>query len=113
MRLTSSWLPIAMPTLPCPLRRLCLPDEAAPARAPAAGEHADHREDLGVRDLLAQPGEMAAGDVAGLVRDDADDLVRRLGIHEGADIDEDLLAVGDEGVEGAVVDEDDLRRRWR
>ena len=29
-------------------------------------------------------------------------------IHQGAGIDEDALAVGDEGVEGAVVDDDDL-----
>ena len=67
-----------------------VPDEAAPGEGAGRGEHADHREDLGVGDLLAQPGEMAAGDVAGLVRDDADDLVRRVGVHEGADVDEDF-----------------------
>ena len=65
---------------------------------------------LRLGDLLAQAGEMAAGDMAGFVGEHADDLVRRLGVHERADIDEDLLPVGHEGVEGAVVDEDDLGR---
>ena len=51
---------------------------------------------------------MPAGDVAGLVREHADDLVRRLRIHQRAGIDEDAAAVGHEGVEGALVDDDDL-----
>ena len=50
---------------------------------------------------------MAAGDMAGFVRQHADDLVRRLRIHQRAGIDEDALGVDDEGVEGAVVDDDD------
>ncbi len=63
---------------------------------------------VALRDLLAQARQMAAGDVAGLVREHADDLVRRLRVHQRAGIDEDAAAVGDEGVEGAVVDDDDL-----
>ncbi len=38
----------------------------------------------------------------------ADHLVRRIRIHQRAGIDEDAAAVGDEGVEGPVVDDDDL-----
>ena len=63
---------------------------------------------LGIGELLAQLRQMAAGDVAGLVREHADDLVRRLGFEQRAGIDEDVPAVHDEGVEGAVVDDDDL-----
>ena len=63
---------------------------------------------LRVRELLAQPRQMAAGDVAGLVRQHADDLVRRLRVDQRAGIDEDAAAVSDEGIEGAVVDDDDL-----
>ena len=51
---------------------------------------------------------MAAGEMAGLVREHADDLVRRLGVEQRAGIDEDVAAVHDEGVEGAVVEDDDL-----
>ena len=75
-----------------------------------AGQHADDGEDLRIRHLLPEPREVPAGDVARLMGEDADDLVRRLGVHERADIDEDLLAVRHEGVEGAVVDQDDLGR---
>ena len=38
----------------------------------------------------------------------ADDLVRRLGIEQRAGVDEDVAAVHHEGVEAAVVDDDDL-----
>ena len=60
------------------------------------------------RELLAQARQMAAGDVAGFVREHADDLVRRLRVHQRAGIDEDAPAVRHEGVERAVVDDDDL-----
>ena len=63
---------------------------------------------LRIGELLAQLRQMAAGDMAGLVREHADDLVRRLGIDQRAGIDEDVAAVDDEGVEGAVVDDDDV-----
>jgi hypothetical protein len=50
---------------------------------------------------------MAAGKVAGFVREHADDFVRRAGVEQCAGIDEDMAAVHDEGVEGAVVEDDD------
>ena len=53
---------------------------------------------------------MPADDVAGLVGDHSDDLVRRLGVHQRADVEEHATAIGHEGVEGAVPDENDLDR---
>ena len=53
---------------------------------------------------------MPARDVAGFVRDDADDLVRRLGVDQRAGVDEHAPAVGDERVEAAVAQDDDLDR---
>ena len=50
---------------------------------------------------------MAARKVSGLVREHADDLVRRLGIEKCAGIDEDVPAIHDKGVERAVVEDDD------
>jgi hypothetical protein len=54
------------------------------------------------------PRDMAAREVAGLVRQHADELVRRLRLHDRAVIDENPAAIGDEGVERAVVDDDHL-----
>jgi hypothetical protein len=50
----------------------------------------------------AQRSQVAADDVAGLVRDHADHLVGRLGLHEGAGVDEHVVAVHHEGVEAFV-----------
>ena len=60
-----------------------------------------------VGEFGAQLAQVAAGDMAGLVGQHADDLVRRLRIHERAGIDEDALGIDHEGVEAAVVDDDD------
>ena len=94
------WPRAGLPTSP-PLRA------AATMRADAE-QHGDDRRGLRLRELLAQPRQMAAGDVAGLVREHADDLVRRLGVDQRAGVDEDAPAVHHEGVERAVVDDDDL-----
>ena len=51
---------------------------------------------------------MAAGDVAGFVGDDADDLQRIVRLFQHAGIDEDILAAGDEGVQLRAVDQDDV-----
>ena len=51
--------------------------------------------------------QMAAGEMAGLVREHADDLVRGLGVEQRAGIDEDVAAVHDKGVERAVAENDD------
>ena len=57
--------------------------------------------------LGTQPGEMAAGDMAALMGDDPDHLIGRLGVHQHAGMNEHVMPVDDEGVEGAVVDEMD------
>ena len=85
-------------------------------RAAALGR-GDHRADAehdgddrlggGVPQLLAHLGEMAAGDMTGFMRQHADDFVRRRRFAERSGIDEDAAAVGDECVEGALVDDDD------
>ena len=46
--------------------------------------------------------------MAGLVGQHADQLVRRLRLHQRAVIDEDAAAVGDKSVEGGIVDDDHL-----
>lgn len=51
---------------------------------------------------------MATGQMPGLVREHADDLVRRLRLKDRAVIDEDAAAVGDERVERTVVDDHHL-----
>ena len=50
---------------------------------------------------------MAAGDVAAFMGDDADDLIGCLGLHQQPGMDEHVLPIHDEGVEGAVVDDMD------
>ena len=73
-----------------------------------AEQHGDDHLGLGLRHLLAHLGEMAAGEVAGFMRHHADDLVRRLRLHDRAVVDEDAAAVGNEGVEDALVDDHHL-----
>ena len=82
-----------------------------PRRAHGCGATQQHRRDgehLGVPDLLAQAGQMTSMDMAGFVRDHADQLVGRFGLHDRAQVDEDTLAIRHEGIEGAIIDEDDL-----
>ena len=55
----------------------------APATtAPTPSSMATIEAVCAVRELLAQARQMAAGHVAGLVREHADDLVRRLGVEQ-------------------------------
>ena len=58
----------------------------------------DNGHGLGAGKLFAQPVLVTAGDVSRLMCDDADDLVRRLGLQQRAGVDE-HAAAGDEGVE--------------
>ena len=53
---------------------------------------------------------MAAGDMAALVGEHADQLVGSLGGQQQAGVDEYSLAAGDEGVEAVVLDDHDLDR---
>ena len=72
-------------------------------------EEAQRRADrLRARDLVAQILQMAARQMAGLVRDDADHLVRRFRLHERAGEHHHAASARHEGVELAVLDEHDL-----
>ena len=51
---------------------------------------------------------MSAGEVAGFVRDDADHLVRRLGVDQRAGVHDHAAAARHEGVELPVLHNDDL-----
>ena len=85
-------------------------DAAAGGRHQRAGAQ-DHRQDRlrgGGLNLLAHARQMTAGDVAGLMGEHADHLIRRFGFHQRAGIDEDAPSVRHEGVERAMVDDDDL-----
>ena len=83
------------------------PDLPAATIAPMPSSIAMIICDLRLRKLLAQPRQMAAGDMAGFVREHADDLVWRRRFHQRAGVDEDAPAVHHERVERAVVDDDD------
>ncbi len=75
------------------------------------GAAQDHCDDRGRRRhpyLLAHARQVTAGDVSGLVREHADHLVRRVRLHDRACVDEDTTAVGDERVEGALIDDHHL-----
>src|SRR5437667_3738622 len=53
---------------------------------------------------------MTTGDVAGLVREHADQLVRCFGAHDQPTVDEFVLATGDERIYLLVFDEVDVQR---
>ena len=83
-----------------------------PAAAAAAGHHQADAEQLDQQalglvtgDAVAQLGQMAAGDMARLVRDDADHLVGRFRLLQGAGMHEDVAAVEHEGIEDVVLDD--------
>ena len=54
--------------------------------------------------------QMPAGDMAGLMGENADHLIRRLGLGQKPGMDEDALAAGDEGVDARIVDQIDVHR---
>src|SRR5947208_3222793 len=60
--------------------------------------HRDNAFDTGVPRSLLKARQMSARDMAGLMRQHADQLVRRLRPHDQAGIDELVLAAGDKGV---------------
>jgi hypothetical protein len=85
------------------------PTAAGNRRQPCGGaeQRGDDGEVARLVELDAEPGEMAPGNVSGLVRQHADDLVGRLGAGEQPRIDEDALAAGNEGVDAGTVDQMD------
>src|SRR5829696_8913947 len=77
------------PAAPVPEFPTLSPERIAPATAPAPSSMPATERILAFA-IWSQPRQVAAGDVAGLVGDDADDLVRRLRLHERAEVQEDL-----------------------
>ena len=99
-------------------RGLTAEDDRGPHVAAAAGD-TGRRPEQGGEDLLCRAvaqrflglRQVAAGDVAGFVGDDADQLAGVLDLHQQPGIEEQLLATGDEGVYLRVLDDVDLDRR--
>ena len=75
-----------------------------------ADRHGDECLQRGVVHLGIEARQMTAGDMAGFVRHDADDLVGPVGAHQRAGVHEQILAAGDEGVERRIVDDIDMHR---
>ena len=90
------------------LAEVCAAAAAGGNQRAGAEEHGDDRLRRRGSDRVAHARQMSAGDVAGLVRQHANDLIRRLGLHQCAAVDEDAAAVGDERIERTIVDDDDL-----
>jgi len=65
-------------------------------RGGGGGNHRDDGFDAGVAHRLLGAQYMPAGDMAGLMRDDPDQLIRHLGPQDQTGVDEDRLAAGDE-----------------
>jgi len=81
---------------------------AMPQRRRKAEDHGDDRGHLRLRELLTQPRQMPAGNMAGFVRQYADDFIGHLRVDQRAGVDEDALGVDHESVERAIVDDGDL-----
>jgi hypothetical protein len=62
----------------------------------------------GVLHIFVAAHQMTAGDMAGFVGDDADDLERIVRLLQRAGVNEDILPAGDEGVELRAVDQNDM-----
>ena len=54
---------------------------------------------------------MTAGNMAGFVRDHAEQLFRCLRRHQQAGMEEDVLTAGDEGIQRIVIDEIEIDGR--
>ena len=87
---------------------------AAAAPAGDAGSGAEHHRDdsfdAGVPCRLLKARQVPPGNMAGLMREHPDQLVRSLGAHDEAAVDEFVLAAGDEGIYLLVLDQIDVQR---
>jgi hypothetical protein len=94
--------------IPTPWAAIIRRRRVAPSNARGKrGDHRHDRLDAGVLHRFERAQHMAAGDMPGLVRDDADQHVRGLGPLDQAGVDEHRLPAGDKGIELLVVDEID------
>ena len=72
----------------------------------------DNRLCAGVAHVFLQLGQMPAFDVAGLMRQHANNAICILGIAQQARIDEYTFAPGDEGVQPIIEDKMNRKRAW-
>ena len=98
--------------IPCPAcaAPFC-PAAAPPTIGCSADQGADNVLHAGPAELNAQAGQMAAGNVARFMGQNADDLVRRFGPRQQPGVNEHALAAGHEGVDLVIVDDVDAHRR--
>ena len=75
-----------------------------------AKQGADDRRRAGAVHLDAHARQMAAGDVARFMGQNADHFIGRLGLHQQAGVDEQALTAGHEGVDARIIDQVDLDR---
>jgi hypothetical protein len=87
------------------LRRLAASRQSAARDSSEAQDLKHERRRLHFRDLLPEPRDMAACDVAGFMRDHADQLVGRLRQEDRARVDEHIPAIDNEGVKARIVDQ--------
>src|SRR6266849_6647077 len=81
-------------------------------RRGGAGEHhGDDSLDRCIAQRLLGTRQMAAGDMAGLVGGDADDLIWTLAADQQPGMEEEVLSAGDEGVQSRIIHEVDADHR--
>ena len=91
-------------------RRIAVARHRAANRGGNAQQHADDGGHRGLVEFIAHARQMAAGDVPGLMRQNADRLVRRLRLEQQAGVNEDALAARHEGVDARILDQIDPDR---
>ena len=98
--------------IPCPAcAALFLPRGGPADHGCSTNQGADNGLHAGPVKLNSHAGQMAAGNVARLMGQNADDLVRRFGSRQQPGVNEQALAAGHEGVDLVIVDDVDAHRR--
>ena len=105
-RITMFSPPIMTPwPAPPSSRPASLPDIAPPTIMPMPSSRSSSCWLCAVLRSVRRRGRMRAGDMAGLMRDDADDLVRRVRLHERFGVHEDVAAIHHERIEQVALDD--------
>src|SRR6202040_3863804 len=92
-------------------------EQGPAATASSAGDcgsggkhHRNDSFDAGVPCCLLKAGQVPPGNMAGLMREHPDQLVRSFGAHDQSAVDEFVLAARDEGIDLFVFNEIDVQR---